>query len=46
MSRFEILEAVILSGQMPDRDLHELLASDPESSTWIKQRAKERHPHG
>lgn len=39
---YEFFEQVILSGQVPDRELHKWMADDPQFETWLKSRAEFR----
>lgn len=39
---FPVYEQVVLSGQMSDRQVQDLLAAEPEFADWIRRRATER----
>lgn len=40
--RWIMLEQVILSGQIADRDVHQIMREEPEFGEWLKQRAERR----
>jgi hypothetical protein len=42
MERWLEIEAVILSGQVPDADIDKMMQSDPAFAAWLKARAADR----
>lgn len=43
MTVFELMEAAILSGQVPDADVIELMERYPEFGAWFRARGRARH---
>jgi hypothetical protein len=40
--RWIMMEQIILSGQMADKDIMQIMREDQEFETWLKRRAEQR----